>query len=198
VIIGFANIYTLAPMARLAPFWNIPLITTGGMTSEFDSKEKYRLITRVSGSYAPLAKMVVQLLSTPATLKSNGALDYYNQFWIIAQNAGQFPNERTSYPQSECFFAMTSIKREMTMRHQTTHDSRWASDNIVFKPFLEWHDETGMFLLRNVSFHANGQLLATLLATRVPSPCTLVVQILNVCATCIIPFARSFVRCRPQ
>jgi hypothetical protein len=49
-IIGLANVYTLAPVARIAPFWNIPVLTTIGRVPEFDDKQRYSTLTRVSGT----------------------------------------------------------------------------------------------------------------------------------------------------
>lgn len=60
IVMGLANIYTLAPMARMMPFWDTPIVTTTGLVGDFDNKhDQYKLLTRVSGSYTVLGNMIV-------------------------------------------------------------------------------------------------------------------------------------------
>lgn len=50
--------YPLAPIARQAMFWKIPIITSGGMAADFQKERKamYPMLTRISASFNSLAK----------------------------------------------------------------------------------------------------------------------------------------------
>ena len=63
VFVGPACDYAVAPIARFAPYWNIPVITGGAMVRAFSSKLHYPLLTRISGSYAKLGEMVAAVLN---------------------------------------------------------------------------------------------------------------------------------------
>ena len=65
IVMGLANIYTLAPMARMMPFWDTPIVTTTGLVGDFDNKhDQYKMLTRVSGSYTVLGNTIVLIVRT--------------------------------------------------------------------------------------------------------------------------------------
>ena len=60
VFIGPACDYAVAPIARYAPHWNIPLITGGAMVTDFTDKSQY-FLTRISGSYDQVGRVVAAI-----------------------------------------------------------------------------------------------------------------------------------------
>lgn len=50
--------YALAPIARQSMFWNIPIMTSGGMAADFQKERQtmYPMLTRISASFNSLAK----------------------------------------------------------------------------------------------------------------------------------------------
>lgn len=63
VFVGPACDYAVAPVARFAPYWNIPVITGGAMVRAFNTKSLYPLLTRISGSHAKMGEMVARTLA---------------------------------------------------------------------------------------------------------------------------------------
>lgn len=68
VIVGFAHVFALAPVARMSHFWfngvGVPVITTIGMQHTLDDKKDYPLLTRMLGTYTMLAHAVVKALAS--------------------------------------------------------------------------------------------------------------------------------------
>lgn len=58
--------YSLAPVARYAKVWNMPVITSGGLASDFTEKftgvAEYGTLTRVGPNFAALSKAALRLL----------------------------------------------------------------------------------------------------------------------------------------
>jgi len=96
VFIGPACDYAVAPIARFSPHWNIPVITGGALVQAFSDKSQYRLLTRISGSYAMLGRFVA---------------DLFAEFgWVTVQliyNSNLGPRQRLG--KTECFFIMEAV-----------------------------------------------------------------------------------------
>uniref|UniRef100_A0AC34QVW0 Receptor ligand binding region domain-containing protein n=1 Tax=Panagrolaimus sp. JU765 TaxID=591449 RepID=A0AC34QVW0_9BILA len=66
-IIGYAFVYSLAPVARMSPHWQdsdshgIPIITSVGLTANLDNRREYQLMTRISSPYKIVKDAVVSL-----------------------------------------------------------------------------------------------------------------------------------------
>lgn len=60
VIIGFGSVYALDPVARMSFFFKggagVPVITSIGSNDDFDNRKRYKLLTRLSGSYTYLGQ----------------------------------------------------------------------------------------------------------------------------------------------
>ena len=54
--------YAVAPLARFASYWEIPIMTAGGLVESLNDKTMYRLLTRMMGPYSQLAECVVEIL----------------------------------------------------------------------------------------------------------------------------------------
>lgn len=63
VFLGPVNDYVVAPIARYADKWNIPVITARAQVSMFSRKELYRMLTRMMGSYNMLADAIKMIMT---------------------------------------------------------------------------------------------------------------------------------------
>ena len=67
VFMGPVCDYSLAPVARYAPYWNIPVITPGGMAHDFGANKsapnaEYALLTRVGWTFDTLSQSVYRTI----------------------------------------------------------------------------------------------------------------------------------------
>lgn len=115
VFLGPVCDYSVAPIARFSPHWNIPVITAGAMVQAFSDKTQYRLLTRIAGSYVQLGDCLV---------------DIFSHFgWVVPgliynQNSGP----RTVLGKTDCFFVMEGIYHAMQRhlaRHFPNHTDIW-------------------------------------------------------------------------
>ncbi|XP_052084285.1 atrial natriuretic peptide receptor 1-like isoform X5 [Mytilus californianus] len=64
VFIGPVCDYAVAPVARFAPSWSIPVISAGAPVKAFDDKREYKTLTRIQGSYGKNADFVWEVTRT--------------------------------------------------------------------------------------------------------------------------------------
>ena len=63
VVFGPVCDYSLAPVGRYAPFWNLPVLSPGGFAHDFGKKaEEYSTLTRLGQNFEDLAEFFVDLL----------------------------------------------------------------------------------------------------------------------------------------
>lgn len=66
VFFGPVCSFSLAPVARYAPVWNIPVVTAGAMSHEFQNKTasdgEYRTLTRVGATFNTLSLGLMEIL----------------------------------------------------------------------------------------------------------------------------------------
>lgn len=62
VFIGPVCEYALAPVARLAPTWGIPVISPGAFVVNFGDKVEYGTLTRMSGTYDNLRSVFMETI----------------------------------------------------------------------------------------------------------------------------------------
>ncbi|ESP00405.1 hypothetical protein LOTGIDRAFT_88126, partial [Lottia gigantea] len=67
VFLGPVCDYSLAPVARYAPYWNKPVISPGGFAHDFGvgkrtNDSEYRTLTRVGATFNSLARTVIGLV----------------------------------------------------------------------------------------------------------------------------------------
>ena len=120
VFLGPACDYSVAPIARFSPHWNIPVITGGALVQAFLDKTQYRLLTRMTGSYAKLGESVGRLFA--AYNWTVGALLYHN-------NLGR----RQSLGKSNCFFVMEATYANL----YPTYRRRFPTGDFYNKAFDE-------------------------------------------------------------
>uniref|UniRef100_A0A915KC45 Receptor ligand binding region domain-containing protein n=1 Tax=Romanomermis culicivorax TaxID=13658 RepID=A0A915KC45_ROMCU len=62
VVFGYANAYAMSPVARMSWLFKngngVPVITSIGQVDSLDDRTTYKLLTRMTGSYAELARSV--------------------------------------------------------------------------------------------------------------------------------------------
>ncbi|VDI30767.1 atrial natriuretic peptide clearance receptor [Mytilus galloprovincialis] len=64
VFIGPVCDYAVAPVARFAPYWSIPVISAGAPVKAFDDKSEYKTLTRIQGSYGKNADFLWEITRT--------------------------------------------------------------------------------------------------------------------------------------
>ena len=62
LFIGPCCDYAVAPLARFASYWKIPILTAGGLVQQLNDKGMYTLLTRMVGTYSQLADYMVDIL----------------------------------------------------------------------------------------------------------------------------------------
>ncbi|XP_046544533.1 atrial natriuretic peptide receptor 1-like isoform X1 [Haliotis rubra] len=95
VFFGPSCDYSVAPIARFTFKWGIPVISAGALVSAFQDKSKYKLLTRMMGSYAKAGEFFLDLCTTFGW--KNVGLLYHN-----------FKND-PNMGKSNCFFTMEAI-----------------------------------------------------------------------------------------
>ena len=106
VLIGPVCDYSLAPVGRYTPEWNIPVITPGGMAHDFgqnkierDGKEaEYPLLTRVGVTFDSLARYVTDVLSAHRFARFNVLYD---------------PEGHSEVSHSFCYLAISALIKEV-------------------------------------------------------------------------------------
>ena len=117
VFLGPACDYAVAPIARFSPSWNIPIITGGAMVTAFRDKKQYKLMTRISGSYAKMGQAVAKLFNH---------FDWAIPGLIYNNNLGP----RQQLGKTNCFFTMEAIYLELTPAFIKKHPQKkiWYKD----------------------------------------------------------------------
>lgn len=68
VVFGPVCDFSLAPVARYTPVWNVPVITSGGFAHDFDEKQKldseYNTLTRMGPNFSSMSEYILHLLKT--------------------------------------------------------------------------------------------------------------------------------------
>ena len=85
--------YSLAPVARYAPEWNIPVLSPGGMAHDFSEKQdEYRSLTRVGSTFDSLALRLIDTLnnfnwkSVKVIYSSDGHGNVVSRFCYLAMS----------------------------------------------------------------------------------------------------------------
>uniref|UniRef100_A0A914XDV9 Receptor ligand binding region domain-containing protein n=1 Tax=Plectus sambesii TaxID=2011161 RepID=A0A914XDV9_9BILA len=108
VIIGYAYVYSLAPVARMSSTWKhgesvgVPVITTIGLVSTLNSRDEYKLLTRMMGSYKVMSQALAELYKTYRWV-------HYSYVFHDLRASRSNPNA----PYGECYFQMESVQSEL-------------------------------------------------------------------------------------
>ena len=146
VFLGPVCDYSVAPIARFSPHWNIPIITAGAHVSAFYNKTQYRLLTRISGSFQKMGGYIGTLFTHFHW--DNIAL-IYNMHLGKNQHLGK----------TACFFKMEAVYLKLGPRFRETHPEK----DIWFKAFDEASPDTYNFtaILMEASLRSRGEYSTT-------------------------------------
>ncbi|CAI6345975.1 unnamed protein product [Macrosiphum euphorbiae] len=95
--------YVIAPVARYAGVWKIPVLTAGGLVKNFDDREEYPTLTRMMGSYKLVGEAFLHILHRFGW-NVVGML-YYNH-GIKSLHVGN----------SKCFFTLSAVYIALGMK----------------------------------------------------------------------------------
>uniref|UniRef100_A0A146M109 Guanylate cyclase n=2 Tax=Lygus hesperus TaxID=30085 RepID=A0A146M109_LYGHE len=118
VFIGPICEYVIAPVARYAAVWKVPVVTASGFADHFIHRDEYATLTRVSGNYRLIAKCMVATLQHFNWFDS--ALMYFDY------------GLKSSLGHSDCYFALGSVFQQLTSMN--SHRSRSQSFNETTGP----------------------------------------------------------------
>ncbi len=119
VFLGPACDYSVAPVARFSPHWNIPLLTGGALVHAFQDKRQYAQLTRISGSYAKLGEFFTILFKA------------FN--WVIPGLIYHDNRVDRNQGKTDCFFIMEAVFLAL----QKPFREKYPKEEIWRKPFDE-------------------------------------------------------------
>uniref|UniRef100_A0A914HLY5 Receptor ligand binding region domain-containing protein n=1 Tax=Globodera rostochiensis TaxID=31243 RepID=A0A914HLY5_GLORO len=172
VIIGYAFVYALAPVARMSPYWHdkdsngIPVITSIGLTTNLDNRNDYKFMTRISSPYKIVKDSLLAL--------------YSRMHW--SKTAYVFHDERhdsersSSIPYGECYLLMSSLQSHLY------HLTRMEHNHFMFNELKHDRHKIG-HTLQKASMLSNGER-----AGRVPATAAVAGR----------PFCKFFFCCFPS
>ena len=95
VFLGPVCDYSVAPIARFSPHWNVPLITPGARVYAFKDKLQYRQLTRIIGDYVKLGEFMQEV---------------FNKFnWAHASMIYHTYMGKSNKGRSDCYFVMEGM-----------------------------------------------------------------------------------------
>ena len=89
-------------MARFSPHWNIPVISAGGMATDFDNKKEYKLLTRMHGAYSDVTGLI---------------LDISNNFNWTRHGLMYHDNNAKGKGKSPCYFTIEALFFELRRKN---------------------------------------------------------------------------------
>ena len=145
VFLGPACDYSVAPIARFSPHWNIPVISGGALVHAFQDKSQYNQLTRISGSYAKLGEFFATL---------------FNAFnWTIPGLIYQNNLVQRQKGKTDCFFIMEAVYLALLKPFKKKFKS---TRDLWNKPFDENYPEqynmTG--ILKDASLNSRSKIIS--------------------------------------
>ncbi|CAG0882507.1 unnamed protein product [Darwinula stevensoni] len=132
--------YTLAPVARYAAKWNIPVLTPGGQAPGFTCKRDYELLTRMLGSYSQVGEFFRHVTSrwnwkTLSLVYENTATSgnspCYFMMEAVFKALGKVPHHRQIYPTTESKHVLLNVTQEARSKDPSDSSSRPGSNPEV-------------------------------------------------------------------
>lgn len=125
--------FSLAPVARYAPHWNIPVITTGALAKDFDQKftglAEYPTLTRVGANYGSLTNAIVTIIRTYNWNKVTVLYDTYGQHYIMDKS---------------CHLFASALLQGFNKENITYDTYRFRQEKQSFKPRVFLPQEMGL------------------------------------------------------
>lgn len=115
--------YVLAPVARYASVWEIPVLSSGGLSQAFDHKDQYPTLTRMTGNY-------------DAGKPIREAFQHYN--WTLCAFLFHNNNLQSAKGHSDCHLRLSGIVQELN-KYNFTASNPYAFDetNSTYKQYIE-------------------------------------------------------------
>lgn len=101
VLFGPVCDYALAPVAKFSSHWNIPVLTAGGLGSDFDNKAKYTLLTRVLGLHSSASDAFIEIAKT----------FNWTRFSLIYEDI------QAGNGKSDCFYSMEVLYKKLRLEY---------------------------------------------------------------------------------
>jgi len=102
--------YAVAAVARYSPHWDIPVITPGALVAAFDNRAKYRLLTRIAGSYSKLAESLDALLQRFVWRPGAVGLIYQKR---ARKSRATATDSESAVGKSDCYFVMQAVHQRL-------------------------------------------------------------------------------------
>ncbi|XP_052826119.1 atrial natriuretic peptide receptor 1 [Octopus bimaculoides] len=110
--------YSLAPVARYAVYWNLPVVTPGAMAHDFaaktEPKDEYKTLTRMGITFDTLGFYFLQILK--------------GQKWERAKLISQHKGYNSISP-NFCYLASSAIAKHMTAKRFRYEEHIWLENN---------------------------------------------------------------------
>ena len=128
LVLGPVCDYALAPVGRYAPFWNLPVLTSGGFAHDFGRKaEEYSTLTRLGQNFEDLSEFFVGMLTWFV----------WNTLHLIYDAKG-----RDDISEGFCFLAASALIKKSKERKITNvyhmYDASTIDDLLVHKVGLKF------------------------------------------------------------
>lgn len=115
--------YVLAPVARYASIWKIPVLSSGGLSQAFDHKNQYPTLTRMTGNY-DAGKPIIE------------AFLHYN--WTICAFMFHNFNFNNGKGHSDCHSRLSGMKQQLEKYNFTASFSRsFDETNSTYNEYIE-------------------------------------------------------------
>jgi hypothetical protein len=153
VFVGPSCDYAVAPIARFSPHWNIPIVTGGALVQAFGAKtQHYRLLTRMSSSYAKLGQFMVDVVE---------AFNWTSMVGVVYHS--NLKERATLHGKSECFFTIEGVYA--ALQRAARERTSFGSETLWTRPF-DIHDKLNVSaLLTEISQRARSMQTFVLILT---------------------------------
>jgi hypothetical protein len=114
--------YALSPVGRYAKLWNVPVITSGGLTRAFSNRTSFPLLVRTVPPYKKLATFLVNLLSS---------YQWYHIAFLYHENLGAADQ---AIGLSECYHMTDALLRAIDPLERLggfSNGDSYASESLV-------------------------------------------------------------------
>jgi len=159
VFIGPACDYSVSPVARFSPHWNIPVVTAGALVSAFRLKFVYRLLTRMTSPYSQLGAFIVDQLMVKFNWTTAGIV-YQNNLGVRAMKRGK----------SRCYFTVEGVYTAMQRRQAA--DISTSSKVYIWRKVFDPEGSAGLdadALLRELQLKARSTSPSDVIASHLTS-----------------------------
>ena len=121
IFLGPVCDYAVATIARLSPYWNIPLISPGARVFNFNSKRTYSLLTRIGGTYSNLGHVLFRIME-------NFNFQKIGLAFYVHKGANSKKDKTTEYFIMEAVFHTIGTNIARKYGRQASKDNVWYTN----------------------------------------------------------------------